>query len=70
MSGPVVRVGPKMIFVNDPESFTQIYRWNRARSLQALFGPMKLQSLPGDIEMKVHDKRKHAFKQPVSPLQT
>ena len=58
-----------MIFVNDPESFTQIYWWNRGRYLQTLLKPMKFESLPGDTDMKIHNKRKRAFKQPVSPLQ-
>ncbi len=57
-----------MVFVNDPESLTQIYRWKRGRYLQILFKPMKFESLPGDTDMKIHNKRKHAFKQPVSPL--
>lgn len=59
-----------MVYVNDPEPLSQVYRWNRGRCLEAFFKPMKLQMLPGDADMKLHDKYKHAFKQPVSLLQS
>lgn len=58
-----------MVFVNDPEYLSQIFRWNRGPALRAMFETMGIQALVSDIDMKDHQKRKHAFKQPVSTLQ-
>lgn len=58
-----------MVFVNDPESLSQIFRWNRGPALQAMYKTIGIQALIGDVDMKDHEQRKHAFKQPVSTLQ-
>lgn len=57
-----------MVFVNDPEALSQIFRWNRSPSLQAMYETIGIQALIGDVDMKAHEQRKHAFKQPVSTL--
>ena len=58
-----------MIYINDPESFSTIFRWNKGRCVEAFFKPFKFPMVPSDIDMKLHEKHKLAFKQPVSPLQ-
>lgn len=68
--GPIVRAGPAMVYVNDPEPLSQVYRWNRARCVEVFVKPLKLEMIAGDADMKLHDKYKHAFKQPVSSLQS
>ncbi|KAI4203818.1 MAG: hypothetical protein LQ348_001384 [Seirophora lacunosa] len=63
--GPVVRTGPDMVLVNDPDSLSIIFRWDRGGGLDAFFKLSKISNLLADAEMKGHDKMKRAFKQPV-----
>ncbi|KAI4102617.1 MAG: hypothetical protein LQ345_007367 [Seirophora villosa] len=64
--GPVVRTGPDMVLVNDPDSLSIIFRWDRGGGLDAFFKLSKISNLLADAEMKGHDKMKRAFKQPVN----
>lgn len=66
MQGPVVRTGPNMVLVTDPDPLSRIYRWNRGRCLEAFLKPTKIQMLAGDADMEVHERSKHAFKQSVN----
>ena len=68
MPGSIVRTGPNLVLVNDPEPLSTIYRWDRGRGLEAFFNLAKISMLPGDAELKVHDQFKRAFKQPVGTL--
>ncbi|KAL8931153.1 MAG: hypothetical protein Q9208_000257 [Pyrenodesmia sp. 3 TL-2023] len=64
--GPVVRAGPDLVLVNDPEPLSTIYRWDRGGGLGALLKLSKVSMLSMDSVLKVHDKIKRAFKQPLS----
>lgn len=66
MPGPVVRTGPDLVSVNDPEYLSTIWRWDRGGGWDAFFRLSKISMLPSDAAMKVHDKIKRAFRQPVS----
>lgn len=54
-----------MVLVNDPDSLSIIFRWDRGGGLDAFFKLSKISNLLADAEMKGHDKMKRAFKQPV-----
>ncbi|KAL8998572.1 MAG: hypothetical protein Q9169_002412 [Polycauliona sp. 2 TL-2023] len=64
--GPVVRTGPNMVLVNDPEPLSTLHRWDRSRGLDAFFKLTNVSMLSGDADMRAHNKLKHAFRRPLS----